>query len=298
MLCTQFPDPNASTGSFYNNLWEQNILLQAKSKSIAYIDKKGPLSLKATLKGSERYIIDKVPIEVNPESILIINENHSYSSIIDSDCEVDSLSIYFKKDLDKQVFAGLIKEESFLLSNPDYTLVNMSFYEFRQNRSKLLKQLFTRLLSQLSEPSSIFLIDEIHISIVEELIRLNYGIYTQANSLKYRKKSTRLEIFKRINLVKEYLHCSYGEDVNLSHLSKIACMSEYHFLRCFKETMGNTPHKYLIELRLQKAFELLKSEAFSVPEISDIVGFKDVKYFKRIVQNKSMFKHALCKIKY
>ncbi len=286
MVYNQFPDPDLNSGYFYNDLWSRNILLKAKSKSITYIDKKGPLSVKTTLKGTETYVLDNIPIRVYPESILIINENHSYTSIIDSKDEVDSASLYFRKDLEKEVFAGLTQKDDLLLSNPYYSRNSVEFFEFKQQKSKRLVYLLNQLLGMLPKSENLLLKNEINIYIIEELLCLNYQLYVQANKLNHQKTSTRLEIFKRINQTKEYIQSSYAKDLNLTILASIACMSEYHFLRSFKSVVGKTPHQYLIQLRINSASELLKKKTYALSEICDLVGFKDIKYLQKLIRTK------------
>jgi AraC family transcriptional regulator len=77
----------------------------------------------------------------------------------------------------------------------------------------------------------------------------------------------------RLRRVIDYLHASFGEEVSLDRLAGVAGLSPNYFLHAFKQTMGRTPHRYLTELRIAKACELLENPHQSIVEISLAVGF-------------------------
>jgi AraC family transcriptional regulator len=77
----------------------------------------------------------------------------------------------------------------------------------------------------------------------------------------------------RLRRVIEYLHGSFGEEISLEQLARVAGLSPNYFLHAFKQTTGQTPHRYLTELRVAKARELLADPHRSIVEISLDVGF-------------------------
>ena len=52
-------------------------------------------------------------------------------------------------------------------------------------------------------------------------------------------------------------------------------------------SMGNTPYRYLIEYRLQKAMGLLTGSALSVGEIAQAVGFHSQSHFGRLFKTRT-----------
>ncbi|KAB8319574.1 helix-turn-helix transcriptional regulator [Tolypothrix campylonemoides VB511288] len=93
-------------------------------------------------------------------------------------------------------------------------------------------------------------------------------------------KSTLQQVRSYIN---EHLH----QEVKLSEIAAIAQMSQYHFLRLFKQSMGVTPHQYILQCRIDKAKYLLQHSELNIADIAARVGFCDqshfTRYFKRIV---------------
>lgn len=63
----------------------------------------------------------------------------------------------------------------------------------------------------------------------------------------------------KINEVKEYLDENYLKNIKLIDLAKIANISKYYLIKKFEECYGLPPHQYIINLRINYAKKLLKS---------------------------------------
>ena len=63
------------------------------------------------------------------------------------------------------------------------------------------------------------------------------------------------------------------EDMSIKSLAATASMSPSHFTRAFREATGQPPHRYLTELRIAKARELLETTRFSVIDVGLECGF-------------------------
>ncbi len=71
----------------------------------------------------------------------------------------------------------------------------------------------------------------------------------------------------------------YCEKVYTKELARLCDLSESQFRRLFKETYGVSPITYKNNLRIKMACSLLQSGAYSISEISDILGFEDIYAF-------------------
>ncbi len=73
----------------------------------------------------------------------------------------------------------------------------------------------------------------------------------------------------------EYLRANVEADCRLSQVAEAASLSPFHLIRAFKSATGETPHDYLVGLRIAKAKELLADRRFSIAEIANRCGFRE-----------------------
>ncbi|MFC4146574.1 helix-turn-helix domain-containing protein [Micromonospora mangrovi] len=74
---------------------------------------------------------------------------------------------------------------------------------------------------------------------------------------------------------------SYAQPLDVPALARIAHVSEAHFIRTFRATFGETPHRYLQRRRVERAMDLLVQTEQSVTEICYAVGFGSLGTFSR-----------------
>jgi AraC-like DNA-binding protein len=71
----------------------------------------------------------------------------------------------------------------------------------------------------------------------------------------------------------------YAEPLDLDVLAGAANVSKYHFARCFADTFGETPMRYLTRRRIERAQDLLRSANLTVTEVCMMVGFSSLGSF-------------------
>jgi len=74
---------------------------------------------------------------------------------------------------------------------------------------------------------------------------------------------------------------TYAEPLNVSALAGIALTSEAHFIRTFRATFGETPHRYLQRRRIERAMYLLRRTEHEVTDICLDIGFSSLGTFSR-----------------
>ena len=58
--------------------------------------------------------------------------------------------------------------------------------------------------------------------------------------------------------IRDYVFAHTDEHIEAGALAKIAGRSPFHFTRIFARSVGMTPHRYVVHLRLQRALELMR----------------------------------------
>src|SRR3954447_9577595 len=74
---------------------------------------------------------------------------------------------------------------------------------------------------------------------------------------------------------------SYAQPLDIRSLARVAHVSEAHFIRTFRATFGETPHRYLQRRRVERSMFMLRESDRSVTEICFDVGFTSLGTFSR-----------------
>ena len=93
--------------------------------------------------------------------------------------------------------------------------------------------------------------------------------------------SAREDTNRRMLRARDLMDRSYAEPLDVPSLARAAHVSSSHFARSFKETFGETPHRYLQRRRVERAMYLLRETDVSVTEICLLVGFTSLGSFSR-----------------
>ncbi|HUC94261.1 MAG TPA: response regulator [Paenibacillus sp.] len=83
-----------------------------------------------------------------------------------------------------------------------------------------------------------------------------------------------------------YIDSHYMEDLSLDEAARQLYFSSNYLSMLFKNHLGLTFTKYLSEVRLKKAVEMLENRDMKVYEIAAEIGYKDEKYFYRVFKTK------------
>jgi AraC-like DNA-binding protein len=86
---------------------------------------------------------------------------------------------------------------------------------------------------------------------------------------------------RRMLRARDAMDRDYAQPLDIAALAAIAYVSEAHFIRVFKATFGETPHRYLQRRRVERAMFLLRETDRSITEISLDVGFNSLGTFTR-----------------
>jgi len=89
------------------------------------------------------------------------------------------------------------------------------------------------------------------------------------------------EANRRLLRARDAMDRAYAEPLDIPTLARIAHISEAHFIRTFRATFGETPHRYLQRRRVERAMFVLRESDRSVTAICFDVGFGSLGTFSR-----------------
>jgi AraC-like DNA-binding protein len=87
--------------------------------------------------------------------------------------------------------------------------------------------------------------------------------------------------YRRLVQAKLFIDSRYAENIDLDNIADEAYSSKFHFIRQFKAIYRKTPHQYLVDVRLMKARELLKS-GMPVSAVCYAIGFESLGSFSAL----------------
>ena len=100
---------------------------------------------------------------------------------------------------------------------------------------------------------------------------------------------------QRLARVIEYMSVHFAEPLRLEQLAREAGISKFHFAHLFRERTGMSPHRYLVQLRMDAARRMLTATALTVSEIAAACGYESPAHFgaafqRRYLQSPGVFR--------
>ncbi len=170
----------------------------------------------------------------------------------DSSLRAMSSHIFGHSDSSVEFRTGFYRDKE------NFTELHSLWHILRQSNSALERQIslcttFARLISRYSKPS--------------------YQVPTVGHEQ------------KRVAQIIELFHERLADNIGLDDLAKQIDCTPFHLIRFFRKAIGLTPHAYLIQLRLEKAKDLLR-RGQSLVDVSLSTGFTDQSHLTRHFKQK------------
>jgi AraC family transcriptional regulator len=180
----------------------------------------------------------------------------------------DALHIY----LPPERFVQLSEERGGAVSRPEAVAYMGGLYNER------IRQIGIDLLAHLEAPGAggTVLTDTLSI----ELTACVVDNYSGDARRKVSSGEQRLDR-RRLRRVLDYMTAHLEEDIGLDDLAEAACLSPFHFVRVFSNTMGVPPHRYLSRMRLERAKTLLAFRELPIVQIALACCFSSQSNFTR-----------------
>ena len=239
--------------AFYNKLHQHEEI------QVAYI-----------VKGHGKLIISDSIHPYTDGDIFIIGSNspHLFKSMGQNEGDSHMISLFFSEHIFKDHLLKISELEDL------HQFFNKATSGFKpKTKTKSIKKLMLKL------PKSTTLLR--YIIFLKLLRRMCNCEMTVLTDFIYPKQMSNTDD-RRMQIVFDYIINNFQNDITLEKVSALIHMTPNAFCRFFKQRTNKTFFKYLIELRIEHACQLLKTNKdLSVAQISDLSGFRSISNFNR-----------------
>jgi AraC-like DNA-binding protein len=83
----------------------------------------------------------------------------------------------------------------------------------------------------------------------------------------------------RLRRVVDYIEAHLDDALSVTEMASIACLSPFHFSRCFKRSTGMGLHRYVVARRIERAQRLLLETEMPLVDVAAAAGFESQSSF-------------------
>ena len=214
-------------------------------------------------------IIDNKVHNRNKHALFAINPMQEHGIAVD--CKGFNLcGIHIEKNLVRSVAKELYNNSNITFSNDSY---------IASHDMSMLIRLFLEELKY-KQIGHEFIIDNLSQLITANLLR------NIKHNLPSKPHNANNGMNENIKKVIDYMNENYTNDISCEELSKLVNIGKFNFIRSFKSQVGKTPYDYLLDLKIEKSKKMLKSNEYSITEISLLCGFSSHSHFTSTFKKK------------
>lgn len=227
-------------------------------------------------KGNAIFEIAGTPVDIGPNEIIIIKPGQPHKVIVKSDsgCEFVVFNFKFESKINRSISEVSISDFIDFVSNKE----SGPFITLKVSSKNDIIVLIDRILKEKEN-------DEIgkdflnYLLVLELFVLISRAMKMEwENSIKGKSNKLKEVIQAAVN----YININYERDISLKDIAKYVFLSPSYFAKAFKDETGKSPISYLIQVRLNRAKELLAETEQKVYEIAVSVGFSNQQRFNEI----------------
>jgi len=244
------------------------------------------LSIRCTTSGEQHYKIGGNDHLLTKNNYLLINRGQSYKTSFESATEQEMELVAFQPGFAEELYYSLNRSAGALLDDP-YNSWNqqVTFFEHTYDMDPTIKIIFDRLrnITLLDDAVKREMdLESIYTALLTRMLETQHNIRTEIEKLSSAKLSTRKELYRRLNIARDYMEAHMDDKLSLEDISRISCLSVHHFRREFKSLFGCSPHTFLLNKRINRARYLLGNEHLNLNDVALACGFESTSSFIRV----------------
>jgi AraC-like DNA-binding protein len=250
-----------------------------------------PFSIKFCLEGAVPYVFRGKKLTLSPGEMFVTN-NGTELECLPTPPGTSAVFVFFTARLLSETRRCRDAPLARLLDDPAAAPPDFAFFEHKTSKSDPLIRRLILLGKHLaaSTSSNFDLGPDLFFELAELLFDQHDEQIRRAESIHAHNRATRLELFRRLLLARDFLYDNLGQNCSLEAAARVACLSPYHFHRTFREAFGEPPMQFFRRQKMENARRLLMSGRTNVSETAVLSGFSDVAAFSKAF--KKMFGHS------
>jgi AraC family transcriptional regulator len=267
-----------------------SVIIHTRVRESFRPDVRGPFSFFLNIRGNSLCSVDRQTTRIDEDNYFVSNQAQTYTlQIEESRAGTETFNIHFGEFFSGAVFHALVTPAHRILdAGTEKQLAPVLFFNQLHHRDATFNNLIRAIMTSHMETGYDRLrFEELMTSLLSYHLQQHQHIAQIISKLPPVRKSTRVELYKRLSRAMDVLRGSFCGEISLDRLAAEACLSKYHFLRLFRTAYGLSPYQYIQHLRVEKAKDLLRNPVLSVADIAGQIGFDNSQSFSRLFVQKT-----------
>lgn len=225
--------------------------------------------------GNGRYYIDGKFYEVTEGDLIILNPGVKHRSLVS---DKDNPANEFFIGLTDLIFKDKIENQ---IPLPEGKCVIHTAGKFRQRIYSICKAMETE--NAICQVGKYQMLKSYLIQLLVLMLREQTDVETKQQGCAFDSTNKKYVV----NQIIKYFEEHYSEKISLDRIAENMYISPFYISKIFKSETGEAPIRHLIDIRLEKAKELLESDVTqSIQSIAAQVGYEDAYHFSKLFKKK------------
>lgn len=229
------------------------------------------LEMAYVMSGTGKYHIEGQIYDIKEGDLLIFNPGVKHQALLDEDSEVPTTE-FFVGFSDIQL--KYMEKNYIPLPEPGNILHTTG--DLRQKLFKICSSMEAE--NTLSGPGRYFVMKAFLMQMLVYVIRAQSKPAEVAVGCSFESVNKKYVVEQIVN----YFEDHYSEKISLDRIAENMYLSTFYISKIFKSETGDTPIRHLINIRLEKAKEILEQNpSLSIKEVAAQVGYEDAYHFSK-----------------
>jgi AraC family transcriptional regulator len=294
VILTELPDlpPRPETArnvafrrQFYSRWGKENWIVCGAARYAEYQTYRQTFSVKMVLKGREHFFVDRRRLTVTDETYLVLNEGREYSSVLEGLEAAFSFCIFFRPGMAAQVAqaarlnVGQALDAGEHLDDAPQVEISENLRPHDKTVSPVLRYIRRHVELGVDDPAWY---EEQFNFLLGRILRSEQDGAKLPERINCVRTAKRKELMKRLGWASDFMHSNLHRELALADIAAAARLSQYHFLRLFRQVHGMTPMSYLRAQRTRRALALLENTQLEINEIAQQVGLSRLALWRSV----------------